>query len=285
MQNALLNLIIPRSRIDAAFKSTVVLLLVLMTNIGFAELYLGYQPVDLTYHITNTAFVGIPWLVLFILVVNRQSANERHLRHLSQTDGLTGLLNRNQFLKEVKDRTKRGNDGVILMLDADHFKRINDTHGHQAGDECLRHIAKRLCNTLRKGDLAGRLGGEEFAIYLRDVTLEQAQNAGVRLVRPILFRKNEGSEQIAATLSIGAATMPKGADVEHQLSLADRALYAAKTAGRACMAVWDDTAQKAVVPHPLGMLKTVSDREPDPHVPHDGSGVRKRVTVTVGQLM
>lgn len=247
MQNALLDWIMPRNGIDAALKSVAVLGLVMMANIGFAEIYIGYQPVSLSYYVANTAFVGIPWLMIFVLVVSRQRAIERRLRVLSQTDGLTGLLNRNQFLEQVQSQASAGHRGTLLMLDADHFKSINDTYGHAAGDECLRNIARRLRNTLRGDDLAGRLGGEEFAIFLRDANITQAQDVSARLLRPIQFRETNGATQINATLSIGAVDLPVFASVGQQLALADKALYHAKAQGRACLSIWDANAHRPVV--------------------------------------
>lgn len=117
------------------------------------------------------------------------------------------------------------------MLDADHFKQINDTYGHQAGDICLKAISYTLSRNLRLGDVSGRIGGEEFAILLADTKPDHARVIGERLTKPIPFRV--GPAHLTVTLSIGAVITSPQTPLEVSLSLADKALYQAKSEGRA----------------------------------------------------
>jgi diguanylate cyclase (GGDEF)-like protein/PAS domain S-box-containing protein len=159
------------------------------------------------------------------------------LERLATTDHLTGLLNRRAFLeatdKEIRRAYRYGQSLSLLMLDVDHFKHINDTHGHPAGDEVLRRVAAACRKTLRDEDLTGRLGGEEFAVTLVQSPLNSACVVAERLRKAIgeLVIDLDG-KAITVTVSIGVAECG-GADSPSSLvSAADKCLYAAKQAGR-----------------------------------------------------
>lgn len=153
------------------------------------------------------------------------------------TDGLTGLSNRKAFLERLAmDLTRydgRHPCGVV-MLDIDHFKGINDTYGHPFGDEVLRGVASILGKGVRKGDTAGRYGGEEFVLYLHMADTERAREGAERfrrMIRQIRF-EYEGKE-ITVTASFGVACAPHhGKGVEELLKHADEALYLSKKRGR-----------------------------------------------------
>jgi diguanylate cyclase (GGDEF)-like protein len=117
------------------------------------------------------------------------------------------------------------------MLDIDHFKRINDCHGHQAGDDVLRQIGRVICESAREGDVCGRLGGEEFALLLANTSIEAAHVIAEQLrqaIADITCRHDEG-----VTASLGVAAMGRAdADVNGLLGLADKALFRAKASGR-----------------------------------------------------
>ncbi len=160
------------------------------------------------------------------------------LERLATTDHLTGLLNRRAFLdateREIRRAHRYGQSLSLLMLDVDHFKRINDGHGHPAGDEVLRRIAAACRSLLRDEDLTGRLGGEEFAFTLVQAPLAAAVAVAERLRKTIgdLVIGHEG-KTLAATVSIGVAEF--GGDVvslNGLISQADERLYTAKHAGR-----------------------------------------------------
>ena len=161
------------------------------------------------------------------------------LRKLATHDQLTSLLNRREFdriLAEEKERSARfGHPFSLVLIDIDHFKSVNDTHGHPAGDAVLQEVAMRLARGLRDVDRAARFGGEEFALIImqadRKIALESARRA-CRAVEasPIAL---EGGPELKITVSAGAAEMPSDAKTCAELvAAADKALYAAKARGR-----------------------------------------------------
>lgn len=117
------------------------------------------------------------------------------------------------------------------MLDIDHFKRINDCHGHQAGDDVLRQIGRVICQSVREGDVCGRLGGEEFALVLADTTLEAAHAIAEKLRQAIADITCQHDEGVTASLGV-AALSDTDQDVHGLLGLADKALFRAKASGR-----------------------------------------------------
>jgi diguanylate cyclase (GGDEF)-like protein len=160
-------------------------------------------------------------------------------RQLAVRDGLTGLYNRRAFGELLvaaianEDRRPNGTLGLVI-LDLDHFKKLNDTYGHPAGDAALRSLARLLDQHLRKGDQAARYGGEEFVVILPGLDAERSYGAAERL-RSALEKHRfvfEGA-RIPLSASLGVAIWPgDGRDPEPLLAAADRALYAAKQAGR-----------------------------------------------------
>ena len=171
---------------------------------------------------------------LVLLIVERQMVD---LRRLARRDGLTGLLNRTALMGDGRAQLAqcqlRRLPFAVLLLDLDHFKQINDTYGHQAGDAVLHHAARTLQRNLRGRDsLLGRYGGEEFVLLLPATNLEQAHVLGERL-RAALEGCPLDSDvgPIAVTASIGVAA-DIDAPLEALLARADTALYQAKAAGR-----------------------------------------------------
>ncbi len=166
----------------------------------------------------------------------------RDLAIIANNDMLTGVRNRRNFL-EMAERDlalaqRMWRPITVLMLDLDHFKRINDNYGHQAGDEVLRHFGDILRRCVREVDLVGRYGGEEFCIVLTDTAPETAQNTAERIrselaAEEIIFN----GQRIPVSVSIGIAGMHAGdsRNIQQLLSAADLALYAAKGAGRNCI--------------------------------------------------
>ena len=130
----------------------------------------------------------------------------------------------------------RGKPLALMMLDIDYFKSINDTYGHDAGDDVLRDFAVRIRKSIRGIDLACRYGGEEFVIVMPETDLHVASMVAERLRRAIAgepFAVNKGAKRIAVTISIGLATLEtKGEPIADVLKRADRALYRAKNDGR-----------------------------------------------------
>gem|GEM_PF-544821 len=185
-----------------------------------------------------TIWDGLPALIAFVTDISTRKQMEENLIALATTDSLTGADNRYRFLEkaEMELRRCRRYQGqmAVLMLDLDHFKRINDTFGHHVGDRVLQ-AAVRVCQTiLRATDIFGRVGGEEFAAILVETVSEEAAAVAERL-RAGLADLTVDSEQgpVRFTVSIGLTTLEKeDASFEAVLQRADSALYKAKEAGR-----------------------------------------------------
>lgn len=179
----------------------------------------------------------IPLLItppLAIIVLNLfrvQTLTIDKVDHYVRYDTLTGVLTRAYLLGKTREAMTRG--GAFLMIDADHFKAINDTHGHDVGDEALKRIAEVLRKALDTDALIGRLGGEEFGIFLPGASDVQAVAAAETLCA--LMRK-EGriiaGKELNLTVSIGCALHRDENSLETTIKLADSALYHAKRGGR-----------------------------------------------------
>jgi two-component system, cell cycle response regulator len=167
------------------------------------------------------------------------------LAELAITDGLTGLYNHRHFRERLTLELERSNrTGLplsVVMIDVDSFKAYNDSHGHLAGDNALRGVAKVLQSGRRANDVVARYGGEEFAVVLVDVPSAAAKDVADRIVAQVAeFPFEFGSTQPLGrlTISAGVATAPgDGVDAATVLAAADRALFAAKDAGRNCVRV------------------------------------------------
>jgi diguanylate cyclase (GGDEF)-like protein len=164
------------------------------------------------------------------------NANRRWLavEQMATVDELTGLRNRrwldDAFARCVTRSVRAGTPLTLLMIDIDHFKHVNDRHGHQAGDRTLRAVAQTLASALRPQDLVARYGGEEFAALLPDVPVQDAQTIAERLRSGV--ERASLRWPIPVTVSIGAAALEPADALEQLVARADRALYRAKRAGR-----------------------------------------------------
>jgi diguanylate cyclase (GGDEF)-like protein len=173
-----------------------------------------------------------------------QAANAQ-LQLLSSTDRLTGLYNRGHWeasLKAAYARHQRyGNALSLVMLDIDHFKRVNDTYGHQAGDKVIEQVARLLHEHVRESDVAGRYGGEEFGVVLSDTDSAGGQIFAERLRKAVeasLVQYN--GQDIRFTVSLGVADLSQPANDHAELiARADQALYTSKKTGRNRVTVHD----------------------------------------------
>jgi diguanylate cyclase (GGDEF)-like protein len=158
----------------------------------------------------------------------------------AQTDELTGLMNRRAFFEHAQllYAQCRHNQQPLcaLMMDMDHFKQINDTYGHQAGDQVLRQIGGVISASFRKADVYGRLGGEEFAVLLPNTSLETARNIAEDLIKAIAGLAAEPVKGLSASLGV-AFTHAVDEDLHGLMNTADKALYRAKALGRNQVAV------------------------------------------------
>lgn len=175
---------------------------------------------------TNAAFELAPLLRDMRTIAATQSA--------ATIDGLTGLANRANAMDRLHSMLEISiaENGAVLLLDIDHFKTINDQLGHAAGDECLRKIGEIIRNTVRGGDTAGRIGGEEFLIVMPGASRDVALTVGERLRLAVALGGMRYANGEPVTTSIGAAAAHVGDTAETLLARADRGLYEAKRQGR-----------------------------------------------------
>jgi diguanylate cyclase (GGDEF)-like protein len=166
-------------------------------------------------------------------------------RELAGTDFLTSLVNRRRFLEiaEIASQRVKTTNGqlAILMMDIDHFKKINDRFGHKTGDEALSAIASRIKKSLRQGDIAGRYGGEEFIVLLTDTPFDQCSNIAERLRQAVAQEPFQiGSTTISVTISLGLACLPPDhcPSIDGLIDCADQAMYLAKQQGRNRVVAW-----------------------------------------------
>lgn len=163
--------------------------------------------------------------------------HELELSRLAWTDNLTGCLNRHRFIEltnaEIERMRRNEASACLLMLDADHFKQVNDGYGHAAGDAVLKGLAQRWQDQLRSHDLLGRIGGEEFCIMLPETSIEGGQIVAERLRKTIaeLPFAHDG-QLLRVTVSIGLTKLNEGDDLDSWMQRADLALYEAKESGR-----------------------------------------------------
>jgi diguanylate cyclase (GGDEF)-like protein len=182
---------------------------------------------------------GDPAFLAFVEDVTARRREAEQLEHAALHDPLTGLPNRakaEEQLRTALSRTQRRGGGcAVLFVDLDHFKDVNDSLGHAAGDALLRDVAARLQGLLRAGDLAARIGGDEFVLICEDVADAPALSAiAERVCERITIPVDLGVRQVVVSASVGAARSDGELGPDELLRAADRAMYRAKAAGRAC---------------------------------------------------
>ena len=216
------------------------------------------------YSLFGIFVVAICWFIILMIsysavlhekadFARRQS--EAKLATAALTDSLTGLPNRRMFLEsglhEIERIKRTGNELWVLMIDIDHFKKVNDTAGHAIGDRVLVAVAKLLSQSIRKVDRVSRLGGEEFAVLITDTNQEGCERVAENI------RQNIESLQVPdwtdvhgpVTVSIGCAKLTgTGTPLERTLNAADEALYRAKRGGRNQVVIHDGVTEHATNP-------------------------------------
>ena len=190
-----------------------------------------------------------------MLDVTEQKQNEKRIAYLAEHDALTGLFNRRRFQEELEralvytERFKQ--ESALMFIDLDQFKYINDTMGHQAGDEYLCMVARRLAGSLRKVDILGRLGGDEFGIIIPNTSREEVEQVAAKVLQGLLT-ESEGVDILKApiTASIGIVLFPRHGTVPGDLlAKADAAMYSAKDKGRNTYHIYSDTDKQLMAMH------------------------------------
>ncbi|MEK6742578.1 MAG: diguanylate cyclase [Nitrospirota bacterium] len=185
--------------------------------------------------------IGILLAILYFLawkLVGRLDETQKRLKHIAATDELTGLKNRRHIMehthKEYQRAVRTGGTLSIILLDIDHFKRVNDSLGHAFGDKVLQAVAQEMQGGLRSYDLLGRIGGEEFLIASPGSTLDDAAGLAERIRQKIKGRKiSDRTREISVTVSAGVTSLSEqDASADVILQRADEALYLAKQQGR-----------------------------------------------------
>ncbi|MBV8167012.1 MAG: GGDEF domain-containing protein [Alphaproteobacteria bacterium] len=215
-------------------------LLPLFTAITIALIVLGYSlepDPDFWDGLSNRTF-SVVMVVLIAITLSRLASAERKLMLRALTDPLTGVFNRRTFIemssKEEERARRSGSLTSVLMLDIDHFKRINDTHGHGVGDLAIKMLAEQATKSLRSIDILARYGGEEFIVTLPETDAAVASRVAERLrsaLETAVVQTDAGVE-VKFTVSIGVATFATGVPLQRAMEAADQALYLAKQAGR-----------------------------------------------------
>jgi diguanylate cyclase (GGDEF)-like protein len=160
------------------------------------------------------------------------SSAERQARDMAGRDPLTGLYNRRRFDEELAGLLPEGTGVTLILIDLDDFKDINDTQGHQAGDEALKKMASAIAGAVRRDDIACRIGGDEFAVLLPDCP----ENNGLVIAENICRKVRSCAPFLS--ISLGVASAPAGSSPDEAFKKADAALYEAKSKGKGCIVSW-----------------------------------------------
>jgi len=195
-------------------------------------------------------FIGFCISVLFAFVVQNNhelKLMQSELEKMARTDSLTGIFNRSSFMElaliQFKKSARANRNCFVVIFDLDHFKKVNDNYGHQAGDEVLKACVLRTKNTVRSYDVLARYGGEEFIILVTDIDKTDIQNLAERIRQSISETPIEvGGAHISVTASFGIALANMSTDLDTAIGFADTALYKAKEEGRNRVVFYDNIA-------------------------------------------
>ena len=223
-------------------------------NITYSDLYLGYIYIDTKFPLSNINESALSISRICVELIGSTMVHDQINRNMMQ-DQTTGIMNRHFFLNELKRkmslRNKEQTNLVFLMVDIDHFKKVNDRYGHQKGDIVLNKIAALLKKGIRKNDLIGRYGGEEFIIVLFDISEEEGRKRALALKTSI--EKASMLPGLHLTISIGCSQYPKDSEwINILINQADTALLSAKNHGRNKVMFWNtDLSDERLAKDPL----------------------------------
>jgi diguanylate cyclase len=226
-------------RITGVVTALSIVLSVVMTNAIMETFSAGVNVQGLAVSILTPLALGGP-MIFFLMLKHEQLRHaNRQLEKLATTDWLTACLNRGAFTRAVTQHLGASRrQGALLFVDADDFKGVNDRFGHDQGDEALRLLAAAIQVAVSEGGIVGRLGGEEFGVFLPDADPVAADRAAEQIrsmVAAIAFEP--GGMPCPLSVSIGGTTFAGPAEFSELYRLADQRLYDAKNSGRDCVAM------------------------------------------------
>ncbi|WP_394153226.1 GGDEF domain-containing protein [Loktanella salsilacus] len=242
----LVKIIAPRNAIDFVCKALVFLFVISLMNWARDYGKSGADHNGFMYNLRDAAIVGTPFILLSLALVGHLARLQAKLLRLATTDMLTNLPNRRAFLDDIAGGDQLRARGALLMIDLDHFKRINDSYGHHVGDICLRAAADFLREHVTSHMSCARLGGEEFGIFVPGDAPNSAALAG-RLAHGLQVDLPQ-TGLIEMTMSIGMTEGDAGQGLGVVMARADRALYVAKAQGRAQVATWSPQIERQPFP-------------------------------------
>jgi diguanylate cyclase (GGDEF)-like protein len=206
---------------------------VAVTQIIMSTLSQGLSMAGLAAAVSLPMLLGTPVIFYHLLRLQQLRLANEKLQVLASTDWLTTCLNRRAFTHLVTDRLEETEVGALLVIDADHFKVINDSYGHDRGDEALQLVADTITSNVREGDIVGRIGGEEFGVFLIEAGQETARVVAERIRRAIAGTRFAPDGVLhPLSVSVGAAYFDGGITFTELFRIADQLLYGAKQMGR-----------------------------------------------------
>lgn len=227
-----MNLLVPKSPLEIVWRTLAVCAVIAAWHIAVQPIVFGQADLTWGQLVLDALLTGAPFVLLFFIGSWQQGLAVRALTERARFDPLSGLFNRQTFFRHAQRNIPEACCGLLILLDADHFKNVNDQFGHAVGDRCIAAVGHRLRWHLRDQDIAGRIGGEEFAVFLSEVGAEHGRAIAERIGQPITFTDVTGDNHLVVTLSAGAVWIDPLVTMEDQVILADEALYKAKAQGR-----------------------------------------------------
>ena len=237
----------PKGSLDLVVKFALFMVVIHLVSLTAEWFLIGGFALDHPTRFVITFITAAPFVALTFYAIHRSWRLHQRLIALATTDMLTGLMNRRAFVDAAAARIGRDDPGVVLIVDADRFKRINDSFGHAVGDKCLKAIAARLRDVTPPEEIVARIGGEEFGLHLRSVPSDMPAFERDLCSQIVVDHLTEDGLPLTLTLSGGLAATRPGDTLEAALRRADDALYQAKQDGRARLAVWREPAPAPTV--------------------------------------
>ncbi len=241
----LLALLAIRKPSHLIYKPAMVFAIILCVDVAVRTVVTGMEPAQILPEMFVIGIVAAPLVAICMAMVTHMEKLQRQMARIAGTDMLTNLPNRRTFMGHVEAAISAGQADVLMIVDADHFKRVNDTFGHAAGDLALVCVAEHLRHVIGPKDKIARLGGEEFGLLIRAQPKASAHLLGAKIAAGVAFHLPEHAADVTLTLSIGATELQPHDTSQNAFERADNALYDAKSAGRARMVYYAPPADAA----------------------------------------